>query len=82
METVLSSDSPIEYFWRLETIGITDNLRQPDDERAIQHFSETVKKEKGRYNVSWPWREKNPNLPDNYGLTFGRLKTAISRLSY
>ena len=48
METVLSSDSPIEYFWRLETIGITDNLRQPDDERAIQHFSETVKKEKGR----------------------------------
>ena len=48
METVLSSDSPIEYFWRLETTGITDNLRQPDDERAIQHFSETVKKEKGR----------------------------------
>ena len=45
-----------------------------------QHFSETVKKENGRYNISWPWREKNINLPDNYGLTLGRLKTTISRL--
>ena len=25
-------------------------------------------------------RENNPNLPDNYGLALGRLKTTISRL--
>ena len=61
METALSSDPPIEDFWGLETIGITDNPKQSDDERAVQHFPETVKKENGRYNVSWPWREKNPN---------------------
>ena len=75
MEKALSSDPPIE-----ETIGITDNRRQSDDERAVQHFSETVKKENGRYNVRWPRREKNPNLPDNYGLALGRLKTTISKL--
>ena len=80
MEAALSSDPPNEDFLRLETIGITDNPRQLDDERAVQHFSDAVKKENGRYNVNWSWREKNPNLPDNYGLALGRLKTTILRL--
>ena len=35
METELSSDSPIEDFWRLETIGISDNPRQSHDEKAV-----------------------------------------------
>ena len=80
METALSSDPPIEDFWRLETIGITDKLRQSDDKRAVQHFSETVKKENSKYNVSWPWRQKNPNLLDNYELALGRRKTTLSIL--
>ena len=63
METAFSSDSPLEDFWRSENIGITDNPRQSDDERLVQYFSETVKKENCRYNASWPWIEKNPNLP-------------------
>ena len=57
MEKALLSDPPIEDFWRLETIGITDNPRELDDERAVQHFLETVKKENGRYNVNCSWRE-------------------------
>ena len=57
MEKALLSDPPIEDFWRLETIGITDNPRELDDERAVQHFLETVKKENRRYNVNCSWRE-------------------------
>ena len=79
METVLSPDPPIEDFWRLETIGITDNPRQSGDERVVQQFSETVKKKNGRYNVCWPWRE-NINSSGNCELALGQLKTTISRL--
>ena len=82
MKTALSSNPPIEDFWCLETIGITDNPRQSDGERAVQHFSETVKQENDRCNVCWPWREKNPNLLDNYGLALGRLKTTLSKLQH
>ena len=60
MGTALSSDPPIEDFWHLETTGITDNPRQSDDEWAVQHFSETLKKENGRYNV----KEVSMNLRD------------------
>ena len=78
METKHSSDPSIKGFWDLEANAITANPRQSDDEKAI-HFLETIKKENGRYNISSPWREKNPNLPDNYGMGLGRLKAIISR---
>ena len=68
METALPSDLLIEDLCRLKTIEISDNLKQSDDKRAFQHFTETVKKERGRQNVNWPWRKKNPNLTDKYGL--------------
>ena len=80
METVLSPDPPLEDFWRLETIGITDNPRQSGDERVVQQFSETVKKKNGRYNVCRPWREKNINSSGNCELALRQLKTTISRL--
>ena len=57
-ETPLLSGPPIEDFWRLETIGITYNPRQLDDEKTVQHLSETVKKENSRYNASWHWGER------------------------
>ena len=60
METALSSDPPIEDFWHLETTGITDNQRQSDDERAVQHFSETLKEENVRYSV----KEVSMNMRD------------------
>ena len=78
METKHSSDPSIKGFWDLEANAITANPRQSDDEKAI-HFLETIKKENGRYNISSPWREKNPNLPDSYGMGLGRLKAIISR---
>ena len=34
----------------------------------------------GRYMVSWPWRENNPDLPQNYQLAVGRLKSTVMKL--
>ena len=31
-------------------------------------------------SVGWPWRTNNPNLPDNYQLAYGRLKSMLKRL--
>ena len=30
--------------------------------------------------VTWPWKEPNPDLPSNYQLALGRLKSTIQRL--
>ena len=73
-------DTEVEDFWKLETIGISDFSTCSEDERAVQSFNSTIKYTGRRYEVTWPWKEEHPNLPDNYQLAKGRLKTNVRRL--
>jgi len=72
-------DTDIERFWSLEDVGIKDNPYLDDDENALNQFNSTVRKVNGRYEVRWPYKEKNPNLPTNLGLAVGRLKSLLQR---
>ena len=42
-------------------------------------FENTITKENNRYYISWPWRDENPCLPENYALSLGRLKSLYKR---
>ena len=44
----------IDSFWKLESVGISDDPEQNDDKKAWEHFQETVIKDDGRYVISWP----------------------------
>ena len=44
---------------------------------VIQIFQNTITKEDRRYQHSWPWGNQNHNLPKNYELLLGRLKTQM-----
>ncbi|MCP4486958.1 MAG: hypothetical protein GY820_06515 [Gammaproteobacteria bacterium] len=62
-----------EQFMQLDLIGITDSAISNDDDMALQQFNSNVTYDQGRYFVTWPWKSYPPDLPDNYGLAFGRL---------
>ena len=47
------SDQNIDDFWRLENIGIKDSVIEVDDDKALQHFNETVTFKENRYYVTW-----------------------------
>ena len=66
-----------QYLWNLEHIGIRDSPYEIDDERAIEIFNKSIKFENNRYYVTWPWKDRNPNLPSNFTLSLGRLKTLM-----
>ena len=76
----LSGSTTLSEFWQLETLGIKDPLEQNDDDKAHNNFAETVEYEDGRYYVTWPWKDENPDLPENYNLSVGRLKSTLKRL--
>ena len=80
LDKSLPTKPNIEDFWRLESIGINDSPVESDNEVAQKKFSETLKFEQGRYTVSWPWKEDQPNLPKNRTLALGRLKSLVSRM--
>ena len=70
----------MEFFWNLETLGIKDPIHKSGDDKALQKFNETVYFKDHRYQVSWPWKEDSPNLPDNKVLALCRLKSLVRRL--
>lgn len=76
---LLTTAHNIERIWSLDQIGIsTDSLNEEENERkALQNFYENVEVKDGRYAVSWPWKQYPPNLPDNYGLAVGRLRSFL-----
>lgn len=69
----------LEDFWNVETIGIKDH-EQNDNDRANTLFQESLRFEEGRYQVKWPWKDENPELPVNRDLAMGRLRSTVSRI--
>ena len=76
----LPTPPDVDQFWKLETIGIKPPDDNTDDEVAMEHFKNTIQKAEERYQVAWPWRNENCNLPQNYELSMGRLKSLYKRL--
>ena len=74
------SDSRLEVFWALETVGIKDSSTITDDDIALSEFNKSIQLVNGRYQVRWPWREENPNLFNNYKHSYERLASTVKRL--
>ena len=70
----------LEDFWNMETIGVLDNQTTKNDEMVKNHFKENLTFVDGRYQVKWPWKDENPDLPKNRELAVGRLRSNVSRM--
>ena len=70
----------LEDFWELETIGIRDPLTLTDDDKALAKFNESICFKDGRYQVQWPWKCENPDLPENFDVVMSRFKSLERRL--
>ena len=81
VDQVLDRKPDIEDFWNIESIGITDNTSKSSNEKAVLNLKKTLKFENGRYQVTWPWIEDEPDLPVNRGLAIGRLRSVVSKLN-
>lgn len=69
----------MKYLWALESIGILDSPKTSKEEEAVKFFNDTVKYNAGRYQVKWPFIQFPPDLPTNYNLAYGRLKSLLKR---
>lgn len=62
------------------SIGIVDKNPSVDDDKAMQIFKDTVEFKDNRYQVTWPWKETPPTIPENRQLATGRLRSLLSKL--
>ena len=66
------SDQNIDDFWHMENISIKDPLIDADDNKALQHFNDTVTFKDNRYHVTWR-NDVTNELPENFELAMGPL---------
>ena len=80
--TIMSqNDSPcLSDFWNLETTEIYDPIHVKDDDRALDKFNNTICYQEGRYFITWPWKSEDVELPQNFDVAFGRMKSLSRRL--
>ena len=80
VDSSLLTKPNLDRFWNLESLGIADSPVISDDDQAIDHFNKTVQFVEGRYMVTWPWKDQVPDLPQNYQLAVGRLRSTLQKL--
>lgn len=68
-------DSQLKMFWDLEAMGI-----QPKEHSVYDKFEKDIVHVGDRYQVSLPWKQAYPILPDNYDLALKRLNGLLKRL--
>ena len=49
-----------------------------DDYKALEQFNELISYKDGRYQVAWPWKCQNPDLPVNLDIIIVRME-ALAR---
>uniref|UniRef100_A0A914EL06 Reverse transcriptase domain-containing protein n=1 Tax=Acrobeloides nanus TaxID=290746 RepID=A0A914EL06_9BILA len=77
------TEEAITNFMSLETLGISENdAKEEDDVEAMKQFKSTIEfnEEEKRYYVSWPYNTKNPNIANNFWLSYKRLESTWHRL--
>ena len=72
METL---DDTLRSFWDLKSLGIKD-----PDQSVFAEFEESIQFQDGRYEVSLPWKDPHPVLPDNYQLCLKRLQSLLRHI--
>ena len=71
------NDVDVGTFWKLETIDLNDEV----EDKEIDAGNNGICRKDGRYQVSWPWKLSRYELPTNYKLCEGRLKSVINQLN-
>jgi len=77
---VATQDPCLSDLWSLDCIGIRDPPNVKEDDKALEEFNRTVCYEGQRYYVTWPWKSPGIELPDNFNVAFGRMKSLARRL--
>ena len=74
-ESLQELDNRLKMFWDLESFGVNQN-----ESSVYQEFQKEVTHKGNRYEVSLPWKQSHPALPDHYDLALQRLNGLLKRL--
>ena len=80
----VDADSSLQHmmhrYFRSEMDEICDFDQAEEDRKVQQEFDRTIRFKESRYVVALPWTSKVADLPSNFGLAIGRLRSNLKSL--
>ena len=71
-------DEMLEATWKTESIGISDEMTQEEEDKmVVKQFKDTVKIKDGKMYVRFPFKPNKNELTDNFKLSLSRLHSII-----
>lgn len=67
-------ENNLKTFWDLETLGIKDDPKLKEEDKALEIYNDTVQFKDGRYVVKLPWKRDWRELKDNSEVAKQRLR--------
>jgi len=68
-------DGRLKMFWDLKSLGV-----RQDESSVYQDFQKEITYKNQRYEVSLPWKQSHPTLPDHHDLALKRLNGLLKHL--
>lgn len=65
IDKCLSTPSDVDKFWKLDAIGIHEEMIDTSDERALHLFKDSLTFSDNRYYVARPWNDSDVNIQED-----------------
>ena len=81
-QDIADINKTLNKFWEIEALPHRENIMSENDRLINEHMLSNLKRSDDglRYQVSIPWNPNKPNLNNNYGQAWQRLKNTESQL--
>ena len=77
----IASEPPVHQLWELEAVGIRDEKLTAGEQSAVESFSKTIEYFDKQYWVTLPWKKECFELPTNFRMAVGQLRSLYQHLS-
>ena len=74
-DTAVNKNPSLKDLWSLDAIGICDPAYLNDNDEALEQFNYTICYDGEQYQIAWPWKSCEPDLPENYDVAYGRIRS-------
>ena len=74
-DTAVNKNPSLKDLRSLDAIGICDPAYLNDNDETLEQFNNTICCDGERYQIAWPWKPCEPDLPENYDVAYGRIRS-------
>ena len=59
----------------MQLVSVIQHNYLNDNDEALEQFNNRICYDGKQYQIAWPWKPCEPDLPENYDVAYGRISS-------